>query len=92
MYREGGSPDRWVVSLREVLANLACKLHHLMEYVWAWLLSWSCGHVVAWCDVVLLCQPWRYMHGGDLLAILCDVVLAMVFVIISMFPGASYRS
>ena len=54
VYKEGGSPDRRVVSLREVLTNLACKLRCLVEYVWTWLSSWSCGLVVAWCDVVLL--------------------------------------
>jgi hypothetical protein len=66
----------------EVLANLACKLHRLEEHVWAWLSSWSYDHVVAWCDVVLLCWPWRhYRHGGGLPAILCDMVLIVVFVI-----------
>jgi hypothetical protein len=30
---EEGSPDQRVVSLREVLANLACKLRRLVEYV-----------------------------------------------------------
>jgi hypothetical protein len=64
-YKGGGSPDQRVVSLREVLANLACKLHHLVVHVRAWLLSRSYGHVVAWCGVVLLCQPWRhYRHDG----------------------------
>jgi hypothetical protein len=32
IYKGKGSPDRRVMSLREVLANLACKLRHLMEY------------------------------------------------------------
>ena len=30
LYKAGGSPDRRVVSLREVLANLGCKLHRLV--------------------------------------------------------------
>jgi hypothetical protein len=49
VYKEEGSPDRRVMSLREVLANLACKLRCPMEHVWAWLSSLSCGHVMAWC-------------------------------------------
>ena len=32
VYKEEGSPDRRVVSLREVLANLACKLRRLVGY------------------------------------------------------------
>ena len=32
-YKEGGSPDQGVVSLREGQANLACKLRHLVEHV-----------------------------------------------------------
>ena len=39
VYKEEDSPDRRVMSLREVLTNLACKLCHLVEYVWAWLSS-----------------------------------------------------
>jgi hypothetical protein len=38
-YKGGGSLDRRVVSLREVLANLACKLRHLVVHVYAWLSS-----------------------------------------------------
>jgi hypothetical protein len=76
-----------------VLSNLACKLRHLVEHVWAWLLSKSCGHVMAWCDVVLLCRPWwHYRHGGASPSVLCDVVLVVVFIIASWFPRASYRS
>jgi hypothetical protein len=83
-YKEEGSADRRVVSLREVLANLACKLRHLVEFVWAWLSSWSYGHIAAWCDVVLLCRPWRhYRHGGGSPAVLRDVVLIVIFVIAS---------
>jgi hypothetical protein len=33
IYKGGGSPDRRVVSLREVLSNLACKLCHLLMHV-----------------------------------------------------------
>jgi hypothetical protein len=54
-YKAGGSPDQRVVSLREeVLANLACKLYHLVEHVRSWQLSSSCGHIVAGCGVVAL--------------------------------------
>jgi hypothetical protein len=49
VYKAIGSPDRGVESLREGLPNLACKLRHLVGHVQAWLLSWSCGHVAAWC-------------------------------------------
>ena len=56
--QRGGSPDRRVESLREVLANLACKLRRLVMLARAWLSSWSCGHVTAGSDVVLLCWPW----------------------------------
>jgi hypothetical protein len=63
------------MSLREVLANLVYKLRRLVEHVWAWLSSWSYGHIVAWCDVVLLCQPWRHCrHSGGSPAILYDMV------------------
>ena len=37
IYKEEGSPYRRVVSLREVLVNLACKLRRLLVLVWAWL-------------------------------------------------------
>ena len=88
MYKEEGSPDQRVVSLRESLANLACKLCHLVVHVRVWLSSWSCGHIAAWCDVVLLCQSWwHYRHGGGSLAILCTVVSTVVFIIVSGFPG-----
>ena len=36
-YKAGGSPDRRVESLREVLVNLACKIRRLLVLVWAWL-------------------------------------------------------
>jgi hypothetical protein len=58
LIQRGGFSDRRVVSLREVLANLACKLRRLLVFVQAWLSSWSCGHVVAGSDVVLLCWTW----------------------------------
>jgi hypothetical protein len=81
---KGGSPDRRVVCLREVLANLACRLCRLVEHIWVWLSSWSCGHVAAWCDMVLLCHPWwHYGCDGGSSAILCNVVLAVVFIIAS---------
>ena len=92
-YKAVDSPDRRVVSLREGLANLACKLCRLVEYARTWLSSLSCGHVAAWSGAVLLRRLWWYCrHGGGALAILCDVISAMVFVIISWFPRASYRS
>ena len=93
LYKAVGSPDRWVVSLREVLANLAYKLRRFVVHVRAWLLSRSYGHVEVGCGVVLLCRPWQHCwHGGVSPAILCDVVSAIVFVITSWFPRASYRS
>jgi len=93
LYKAVGSPDQRVMSLRESLANLACKLRYLVVHVWAWLSSWSCGHVAAWCDMVLLCRSWQhYRHGGGSPAVLCNVILATVFVIASSFPGASYKS
>jgi hypothetical protein len=52
-YKAIGSPDRRFISLREGLTNLACKLRHIVEYVRAWLSSRSCGHIAAWCGVVL---------------------------------------
>jgi hypothetical protein len=33
LYKAVGSPDRRVISLRESLANLACKLRRLVEYI-----------------------------------------------------------
>jgi hypothetical protein len=33
MYKEEGSSNREVISLREGLANLACKLRRLVKYV-----------------------------------------------------------
>ena len=57
LVQRGGSPDRGVKSLREGLANLACKLHHLVVHIRAWLSSRSYGHAMAQCDMVLLCQP-----------------------------------
>jgi len=81
MYKEEGSPNRRIVSLRESLANLACKLRHLAVPVWAWLSSWSCGHIVAWCDMVLLYWAWQHCrHGSGLPAILCNVVSVVVFI------------
>jgi hypothetical protein len=53
-----GSPNRGVKSPRKVLTNLACKLHYHLVFVGAWLSSWSCGHVVAGVDMVLLCWSW----------------------------------
>ena len=50
-----GSPDRRAESLREVLANLACKLRHLLTLARARMSSWSCSHVATGSDVVLLC-------------------------------------
>jgi hypothetical protein len=88
MYKEEGSPDRRVVSLGEDLGNLACKLRRLVVHVWAWLSSWSCTHVTVRCGVVLLCQLWRHCrHVGSSPAVLCDVVSAVVFVIVSGFSG-----
>jgi hypothetical protein len=85
-----GSPDRRVVSQRDVLANLAYKLCRPEVNVRAWLSSWSCGHVAAWC---LLCRSWwHFRHGDDAPAVLCDMVSVVVFVIVSWFPEASYRS
>jgi hypothetical protein len=52
-YKGGGSPNRRVMSLREALANLVCKLRRLVGYIQVWLSSKSCGHVAAWCGVVL---------------------------------------
>ena len=87
MYREGGSPNQRVMSLREVLANLASKLRHLVEHVWVWLSSWSCGHIVAWCYMVPLCRPWQHCrHDGGSPAILHDMVSTMAFVIASWSP------
>jgi hypothetical protein len=75
-----------VVSLREDITNLACKLRHLVVHVRAWLSSLSYGHVMAWCDVVLLCWPWRYYrHDDGLSAVPCNVVSAVIFVITSWF-------
>jgi hypothetical protein len=56
-YKEIGSPDQVIGSLREgKLAILVCKEDHLIlesAYVRAWLSSWSCTHVVAWDGLVL---------------------------------------
>jgi hypothetical protein len=84
MYKGERSPDRRVMSLREDLANLACKLRHLVVHVYVWLLSLSYGHVPAGCDVVLLCRPWWHRrHGGGSPAVMCDVASVVVFVIAS---------
>jgi hypothetical protein len=88
MYKEEGSPNREVMSLREGLANLACKLRCLVKYVWTWLSSWSCAYVAVRCGVVLLCWPWRhYWHDGGSLAVLCNVVFVVAFVITSCLLG-----
>ena len=72
---------------------MACKLCHLVVHVLVWLSAWSYGHVVAWCGMVLLFHPWwHYRHDGGSPAVLCDVVSVVVFVIISWFPRAPYRS
>jgi hypothetical protein len=82
-YKAIGFPDRRVESLREGLANLACNPRRLVEHARAWLSSWSCGHVVAWHGMVLLRRPWQhYRHDGSSPAVLCDVVPAVVFIII----------
>ena len=66
------------------LANLACKLRLLAAHVQAWLLLWSCGHVVAWCGVVLLCQPWWHCrHDCGSTAILRSVDSAVAFAVVS---------
>ena len=55
LYKAVGSLDQRVMSLREGLANLACKLRCLVEHIQVWLSSWSCGHIahgVAWCYCV----------------------------------------
>jgi hypothetical protein len=76
LYREEGSPNRRVVSLREVLANFGLQAMP------------SCG---ARPGVVVIMVLWRHCrHGGGSPAVLCDVVFAVVFVIASWFPGASY--
>jgi hypothetical protein len=91
LLQRGGSPDRRVKSLREVLTNLACKLHRLLVFVEAWLSSWSCGHVTAGADVMLLCWPWQHCsHSDDLSDVLCNVASIMVFAVISRFLRASY--
>jgi hypothetical protein len=93
LIQRGGSPDRRVVSLREVLANLACKLRRLLVLVWAWLSSRSCGHIMTRCDKALLCRPWRHCrHGGGSLVVVCNAASVMALVAISWFPGASHGS
>ena len=90
-YKSGGSPDQRVESLREGLANLACKLRRLPVHVRSWLSSWSSSHVAVGCDVVLLCRLWRHcsLDGGSS-AVLCNAVSVMAFVIVSWFPVVSY--
>ena len=84
LVQRGGSPDRWVKSLREGQANLACKLQHLLVHVRSWLSSWSSSHTVVGYDVVLLCWPWRhYSLDGGLLAALCNTVSIVAFIIVS---------
>jgi len=93
IYNVVGSPDRRVVSLREGLANLACKLLRLEVHIRAWLSSWSCGYVAVWCGMVLLCWPWQHCrHAGGSPTVLCDVVFIVAFVVVFGFPGASYKS
>jgi hypothetical protein len=53
-----GSLDRRVESLREVLANLACKLRRVLMLARVWLSSWSCGYIMVGSDMVLLCRSW----------------------------------
>ena len=85
-YKVGGSPDRRVKSLREVLANLAYKLQRLLMLAQAWLSSWSCGHVTVGFDVVPLCWTWQhYSHGDSSPAVLCDATSFMVFAVVSRF-------
>ena len=55
LIQRGGSSDRRVESLREGLANLGCKLRHLLVHVRSWLSSWSSSHVAVGFDVVVLC-------------------------------------
>ena len=33
LIQRGGSPDRMIVSLREILTNLACKLRCLLAFI-----------------------------------------------------------
>ena len=57
----------------------------------AWLSSWSCDHVMAGSDVVLLCWSWQHCsHGDDSLAILFNAASVIVFVVIFRFPETSY--
>ena len=97
MYKELGSPDRAVVSLREgKLAILSCKDDRLVlasMYVRTWLSSWSCAHIAAWGGMVLQCWLWwHYWHVGGSLAVLCDVVSPCPLSLSPGLLGASYRS
>jgi len=87
LYNLGGSPNRRVESLREGLANLACKLCRFLVHVRSWLLSWSSGHIAAGCDMVVLCWPWWYysLVGGSS-TVLCNAMSIVAFVIVSWFP------
>ena len=81
-YKAGGSPNRRVESLREVLANLACKLRRLLVHVRSWLSSWSSGHIATGCGVVLPYQPWRhYSLDNDSSIVLCNEVSVVPSVI-----------
>ena len=91
LIQRGCSPDRRVVSLREVLADLACKLRRLLMLVRMWLSSWSCGHVVAGSDMVLLCWPWlHYSHSDSSSVVLCNMASFMVFVVVSRLRPLSW--
>jgi hypothetical protein len=59
LLQRGGSPDRRVMCLREVLTNLAYKLRRLLVFVWAWPSSWSYGHIATERDMVSLCRSWQ---------------------------------
>ena len=90
-YKLGGSPNRRVESLREGLANIACKLRYLLVHVRSWLSSWSSGRVAIGCGVALLCQPWWHCSlDDDSSVVLCNMVSIVAFVIVSWFLGASY--
>jgi hypothetical protein len=90
-YKEEVPPDRRVESLREVLANLACKLQRLLMLAGACLPSRSCGHVAAGSNAVLLCWPWQHYSRGDSSSVvLCNAVSIVVFVVVSRFLRASY--
>jgi hypothetical protein len=91
LLQRGGSPNRGVESLREVLTNLAYKLCHLLVFIGAWLSSRSCGYVTKGADVVLLCWLWQHSsHSDGSSTVLCNAASVVVFAVISRFPRASY--